>query len=495
MSTGFKMQHPVNYRGDDDSQHKYDYLSEIRADPDLHYFHDKLSEIDPATAHRLSHAALLLGQNADVTAERVDHVIDALRETKFDQNMDPHDAKQLAGQVSDALTSYHDRQREHLEFMQEHSDYQLPLTPRQQHLAKFEADLKRASLEYVKADNGDITVTFPNQRVRDQILSNQPEGFVRRVNKEELAQHKQNLAVQRELDNTWTFHAQDEQETAALQHNLLREEMDRRAKKRTDQISHYLENALADPDEDDGSNTMNQHQLSQAIAELLHSQFEDDNKTMSERLDDIPLPDPRAAYNLDAINQFTDPDMRNRIIGTKVDYDFQAAREAITEKIADLNAHDVSAAAATGVTSHMAQLYYDTLSKFAEADNAEKFAVFHKGSADTGQALLDRVQHGASLIEDHDFYAPSFIPPADPQADALERFSEYHTSLNESLEDADLPQHIALLAHKLNASLGATVQRYSLYLETSSPPYPPVLENLNREARRDADMLDWMLRK
>ena len=494
MTTRSRNAYPVNYRGDEDTDHAYDYLSNVRSDPNLHYFNEKLQEHDPATSHRLSHAANLLGSDLDATAERVNHIADALRETNHFNSLDSDDAKQLAQQVTGALTSYHERQREHLEFMQEHSDYELPLTPRQQQLAKFETDLKRTGLEYVKSDSGDITVTFPNEATRKRLLANQPEGFLRPVTKSELSDHKQNVIDQRELNNTWVFRA-SEDEAQTLQHNLLREELDRRSKARTDRINGYLDKLTAEEDDDDDGDAMDQRQITHAIAELLHEQFEDDNKTMAERLDDIKMPDLHDDYTLESINNFTDDDFRKRLVGMKVDYDFQGAREALTDHLDEMNNSDYGAAAAAAITREFSDLYYHTLTKFADQDDAAKFAIFQNGSSDTGQALRERIEHGTSLIDDVDFVAPNHPPASTPGISNLEEYQVFQTDIKQSLDDAELPQHIRVVAAQLSAQYDHTLNTYSTYVDSIPNPSPAVIDELNTKAQHQVDMFNWMLRK
>lgn len=486
-----RLGYPVNYNQDDQDDHQQDYLSQMRGDPNLHYFQDQLLQADSATAHRLAYAGNLVASDAQATAGRVEHIIDAIRTTREDEALDEKDAKQLAQQITEGMTAFHHRQREQLEFMRDHADYEVPKTPRQQHLDNFENSLKAHNLEYVKNDGGDITVSFPSERVRNQILQNVPEGFARPVNRQENAVFKERLAEQRELQNTYIFKAQDDDEAAALQQQLLADEMDQRAKHRAKRIADLLEKGTGDPDGDDDDLDSDSSQVAHAIAELLHNQFEDDNKTMAERLAETPVPDPAADYNLDSINSFTDEDFRNKLIGMKIDYDFQHAREALIHHADRLDQTDVGAQAALGATDNIALIYYNTLTKFADQDDALKFAAYQAQSAETGEALQDRIINGTSLIEDSDFQMPNYAPPADPKSQGnLTHYADFTAQLKDSLDDAgDVPPYLRLTAAQMLQSLDGHVANYAQYVEENQPSNPAGITSLNHDTQSSIDQV------
>ena len=496
-TTANRLGYPLNYRRDHDADHTPDYLSNVRTDPNLHYFHEQLESQDATTAHRLSHAANLLGSDPDKTADRVAHVINAVQSTRDDEALDEKSGKNLSDQVAAAITAYHDRQRQQLEFMSEHADYELPKTPRQKQLDLFEQSLKKNGLEYVKADSGDITVTFPNKRVRDEILQTVPEGFARRVKNTQLDQHKQNLIQQRQLENTYIFKADDQAD--ALNDQLLAEEMDRRAKHRSKEIASLLDKATSDqPESHDNydSSFTSKEDITHRIAELLHDQFEDDNKTITERLSELPIPDLSTNYTLESLNQFTDESFRERLIGMKIDYDFKLAREALIHDTGRLNTADVSAHAATEVTHMLATVYYNTLTKFADLDDGLKFAAYQTQATETGEAVRDRITEGKSLIKDSHFEMPHYTPPSsldDP--DHLAGVISFHSELSQALKDTDdIPPYVTLAATQLLEKLDAHNTEFSQYLVTNQTPNPVVVKEMNRQTQDSVHQLHWLLK-
>ena len=488
-----RLGYPVNYNQDEQEDHKQDYLSQMRGDPNLHYFQDQLLQADSATAHRLAYAGNLVASDAQATAGRVEHIIDAIRTTREDEGLDEKDARQLAQQITEGMTAFHHRQREQLEFMRDHADYEVPKTPREQRLDSFENSLKAHNLEYVKNDSGDITVSFPSERVRNQILQNVPEGFARPVNRQENAEFKERLSEQRELQNTYIFKAQDDDEAAALQQQLLADEMDQRAKHRAKRIADLLEKGTNDPDGDDDDDGFDSDssQVAHAIAELLHGQFDDDNKTMAERLAETPVPDPTADYNLDAINSFTDEDFRNKLIGMKVDYDFQHAREALMHHADRLDQTDVGAQAAQDATDHVALIYYNTLTKFADADDALKFAAYQGQSAEVGDALRERITDGASLLQDADFEMPNYQPPANP-ADVrnFPAYTDFSNQTQQALEDSDgVPAYLNLAANQTLTALQDHLVNYREYIDENDTSDPHQINSYNLQTKRSVELI------
>ena len=504
MTTSEKLGFQQRYGEHDESDHRLDYLSEARADPNLHYFHDQLQQLDPATAHRLAHAGKLTGADPDATSERISHVIDAFQNTRSDETLDEKQAKQLADQVTQGMTAFHDRERDRLDFMADRADYQLPKTPRQLELDKFENQLKARGLDYLKDDNGDITVTFPTARMRDEVLSNVPKGFTRQTTKDEKAAFESRLAEQKALENTIIFKAEDEDEAQALQAQILADEMARRAKHRSNRIAQLLEHATSDNpggDDDDEENDFFgktpdeiREEVAHQIAELLHQQYEDDNKTLIERLQDIPVPDPSGQFDLDEINRFTNDDFRSRLFAMKVDYNLQAATEAIDEHLNDPS----EAQAANQVLNRVAKLYHNTLTKFANADDAVKFHAYEAQVSEVGSALLERVQSDTSLVEDSTIEITAYAgtaPPGDP--DNLEPIHQFRTETRQSLNESadELPQYINVVATQLLQQLDHQAASYQDYVDNTTSPDDSVTRDLDRKAQDTIAQLEWLLKK
>ena len=503
MTSPGRLEYQNRYAEHDEGDHRMDYLSEARSDPHLAYFQDQLQINDPATAHRMALAGKLTGTDTDATSERVAHIIDAFQATRSDETLDEKQSKQLADQVTQGMTAFHDRERDRLDFMAERADYELPKTPRQQELEKYENQLKARGLDYVKDANGDITCTFPSAKVRDEVLSTVPNGFTRKVTRDEKKAFDEALIEKRALENTIIFKAEDE-DADRLQGQILAEEMARRAKHRSDEIARLLEHATSDDpagDDDDDNNKYAgmspdevQEQISHEIAELLHQQYEDDNKTMAERLQDIPVPDPAGDFNLDEINRFTDDDFRSRLFAMKVDYSLQAATEAIEQLVNDPE----EAQAAGLVLNRIAKIYHKTLTNFADDDDAVKFHAYAAQVEEVGNGLYEKVSNGRSILEGADLEMPSYAPsgsPGDP--DNLEEIHTFRNEARTAVKDVSdqLPQYLNVATTQLLQQLDTQAAAYQDYIDTTTPPDDVVTKDLEREAHKTIQQLEWMLRK
>ena len=501
MTTSPKLDYQQRYKEHDESDHRLDFLSEARSDPNLQYFQDQLQVNDPATAHRLAHAAKLTGSDVKATAERMEHVIDALHDTRGDNALDEKEAKKLADQVTQGLTSYHDRERDRLDFMAERSEYELPKTPRQEELLKFENQIKARGLDYVKDPNGDITVTFPTAKMRDEVLNNVPKGFARQATKEEKTAFESQLAEQKALENTIIFKAEDEEETKALQAQLMADEMTRRAKHRSNRIAQLLEHATSDKavddDDDDYAGKTPEEikeEVAHQIADLLHQQFEDDNKTMGERMADIPVPDPTATYSVEEITQFQDEDFQSRMISMKVDYNLQLATEALNEHETDPTLHD----AGTAVINRVAGVYHATLMKFADEDTADKFHAYQQQLAEVGQALTERISNDTSLIEDSLIEVPDYeIPATTGDTDNLPALDEFRTEARQALKDYadELPQYVNVVSTQLLQDLDTQTTAFQEYVNDTPSPDQAVMKDLDAQAQRTVGQLNWLLKR
>ena len=503
MTTTEKTSYKQRYPDHDESDHRLDFMSEARADPNLKYFQDQLHVADPATAHRLAHAGKLTGTDTAATAERLENVIEALHSTRADQSLDEKEAKKLADQVTQGMTAFHDRERDRLDFMADKTEYELPKTPRQEELLKFENHLKHRGLDYVKDDNGDITVTFPTNRMRDEVLSNVPKGFARQATKDEKTSFESKLTEQKVLENTIVFKAEDDEETKALQGQLLADEMARRAKYRSNRITQLLEHATSDKaneDDDDDNEYAGkspqeiQEDIAHKIADLLHQQYEDDNKTMLERLADVPVPDPTSNYPASDLTGFKQEDFISRQISSKVDYNLQLATEALDDNEADPALHE----AGTAVINRVARTYHATLTKFADEASSDKFLAYQHQLTEVGNALHERVSQGESLLQD------SLIEPPQYQAAAtlgdpgnIPGVQEYLTDVRQALADHadELPQYVNVVSGHILRDITQQATAFEQYADDIANADPLVLKHLDTQTHKSIEELNWLLQK